>query len=327
MDCYVDIIKKWLPPITKEDKVEFREIITGTKQTIGSLVLKEYVRMIMPHIGHISQSKEPDCLASGGIFFVGCLMYIAHFPKWGDYLEDILLYNLLYILVDHYIDDMSMDPATKKESVKQMFILVHNPLEKLDLVHPLLGTIAEIYHKLITRRPVTKDAISKVFKIEIEGLKIQNDPNCTREQYLDIAVKKGAYSIQVLQGIVGDTDKINDEQSRLWGAVLQLVDDSVDLESDTENKIYTVATYDIKTKGNLNDLWIETVKMLDVAERFIIFKVLFAVFLAYLPGRFPNNYTEELGKLVKDINMFEGFDSSTMLVELIGNEILAAEVI
>src|SRR3990167_3664412 len=162
MDYYVNIVKKWLPPISKEDKKQCYEIITGTEQTIGNKILKQYVDMIIPYLDPISKSKEPDCLASGAVFFFGCLIYIMHFPGWGSCIEDILLYNLLYILVDHYIDDCGMDQEVKKKSIKQMWILVNDPLQSLDLVDPLLGTIAQIYHKLLTRRPQAKDSILKV---------------------------------------------------------------------------------------------------------------------------------------------------------------------
>lgn len=327
MDYCVGVVKNWLPPIDEEDKKKFHEIITGTEQTIGSLMIKQYVKMITPHLECISKSREPDCFASGAIFFFGCLFYIMHFPKWGDYLEDILLYNLLYILVDHYIDDVEMNPDIKKESIRQMWVLIQDPLSPIDVVDSVLEMIAKIYHQLITRRPKTKDLILKVFKAEIEGLKIQNNSNCTREQYLDMAIKKGGRSIEVLQGIVENEDEINDQQAFLWGAILQLVDDSVDVISDIENEIHTIATHDLKTKGNLDDLWIEIIKMIDSAERFIIFKILFSIFSVYLPGRYPKNYSEELFGKTNCVNLFEGCDSSTMLVELITNEILCDEIL
>ena len=327
MDYCMSVLEKWLPPITKEDKEFFYQILTDTTQTPGAFMLKEYVKRIIPYMTSILRSKEYDCLASGAVFFFGCLVYIMHFPKWGDYIDDILLYNLLYLLVDHYIDDNEMSDEIKQKSIKQMWILIQNPLSEVELVDPLLGQIASIYHKLITRRPNTKNAIIKVFEVEIEGLKIQNNPNSTREEYLDIARRKGAYSVQVLHHMLGDTSKENYEQAYLWGAVLQLVDDSIDINDDLRNKINTIGTHEIKTKGNADDLWIEIVTLIDSAKDFKIFKVIFSIFSAYLPGRYPENYTGKLKDLVKNFNMFEGCDSSSMLVNSIKNELFAQEVL
>jgi hypothetical protein len=330
-----NIAKKWSPPVTLNDKLAMMDIITSTELTLGNCLLKKYIEMIRPYTkvlglsGEDNKPKETDCLASGFIFFYGCLFYIMHFPNWGQHVEDIFLYNLLYILVDHYIDDMNMDSEIKDKAITQMFILVNNPLshEILLLADPVLKTIALIYHKLITRCPSTKEPIITLLKAEIEGFTIQKNGNLSREKYYDIASRKGGNTVQVLQYIVGNIDPTINDASFQLGLILQLIDDCLDNYADTKNNIHTIATYDLKYKHILDDLWIDIVHRINnIDERFTIFKIFYMIFAIYIPNRFPQDYTKKLVELTKSLNLFN-FNASLLLVENIMSELTAAEML
>lgn len=321
MDYYISRIKKWIPPLTKEDKELFHRILSSTEQTFGAFFLKRYASMIKPYIGLISRSSEPNCLASGAIFFFGCLIYVMHYPNWGKHIEDILLYNLLYILVDNYIDDASTKQESKQESIKNMKLLLENPEKDFGLTDPMLVTLLEIYRKMLERHPSVKNSLKQVFLAEVEGLKVQNSKNLTRQEYLNIAIKKGARSIFVLQDIVDDHSPENTKESELWGVILQLVDDSADVDEDVVNNIHTVATHDLKTTGNLDNLWCHVAELLDKTEKFKIFKILFAIISAYLPSKYAKNYSKELTAKLSEFNLFEGFDTTAMVREIIDDEL------
>lgn len=327
-----DLAQKWLPPITEDDKITLMKILTGEEATIGMPLLRKYIEFLKPYteLLGITSNKKPrqaDCVASGIVFFYGCLCYIMHFPGWGIHIEDIFLYNLLYILVDHYIDDIDVNDNTKEKSIKQMFILVFDPLEykNLELTDPILETIAVTYHKLIERCPSAKFSIIKLFNIEIEGLKIQNNNNLNRETYYDIALRKGGYTMQVLQHIVGNNDKIVTDASYHIGTIMQLIDDALDIFSDQQNKIFTIATYDFKYKGTLDDLWIDIINRVNcIDDRFIIFKILYTIFAVYIPDRIPQTYSSELRSMTNPLNLFDynyGCDASKLLVDAIMLEI------
>lgn len=323
-----NLIKKWLFPITDDDKLTIKRIFTGTENSIGIHFLRKYIQLIKPYckvlgISENTIPREADCLASGVVFFYGCLFYIIHFPNWGSHIKDIFLYNLLYILVDHYIDDINLDPNIKSGSIFQMSILILDPLsyKTMSLNDPILEVIANIYYQLITNCPKVKEVIIKLFQSEIEGLDIQNNPNLSREQYYNIATKKGKYTMLVLQAIVDNDDATISEASCQLGEIMQKIDDSLDVLSDKENGIYTIATHDLDKKGILDELWIDITKQIDsIDSQFNIFKILYGIFAMYIPDRLPKNYSTQLRMLTSPLNLFE-VDGSSLLVETIMSEL------
>lgn len=323
----------WLPPITHEDRTTIMNVITGTERTIGAPLLRKYIELLRPYTEVLGISDnhphEADCLASGIVFFYGCLFYIMHFPNWGHHIEDIFLYNLLYILVDHYIDDVHIQEEFKDSTIAQMFILINDPLEyqNLQLVDPILKTIAMVYHRLITRCPLTKPIIIKLFQAEIKGLAIQKSSSLSRDTYYQIALEKGGYTMQVLQRIVNNTDPSLDLAAYQLGEIIQELDDVLDVLSDKTNGLYTIATYDLNNKGNLDDLWIDIMKRIDMIDpRFTIFKMLHSFFAVYIPARYPQNFSEKLRTLTSPLNLFD-CNISSMLVEVIMIELEAMEIL
>lgn len=331
--------RRWLPPITLQNKLTLINVLTGTENSFGTPLLRKYIELLRPYTeilgisGENNRPREADCAASGIVFFYGCLCYIMQFPEWGQYIEDIFLYNLLYILVDHYIDDIRIDPNLKNRAIEQMMILIIDPLQHqtLPLIDPVLKTIAMVYHRLITRRPQAKLSIIKLFEAEIEGLSIQKDGSRPREDYYAIAVRKGGYTMQVLQQIVGNTDPTITEASYHIGTIMQLIDDSVDVLADQKNGIHTIASYDLETTGNLNALWIDIMNRIrHIDARFTIFIILYTIFTVYLPDRIPNCYTSELRQLTNPINLFDythGCDGSLLLVHAITAELMTMDTL
>lgn len=346
LDIACNLARTWLPPITSQDKITIMNILTGTERTIGAPLLRKYIELLRPYTEVLGLSdsntvkstpkstpREADCVASGIVFFYACLFYIMHFPNGCSHIEDIFLYNLLYILVDHYIDDIRVQPESKDKTIAQMFILINDPLsyKTMELIDPILTIIALIYHRLITRCPEAKAAILMLFKAEVEGLKIQSNPNLSREQYYDIAVRKGGYTMVVLQRIVGNNDPSLDKAAYEIGSVIQLLDDSLDKLSDGKNGIHTIATHDFTNEGNLDNLWIDIMKRIgEIDKRFTIFKLLYSMFAVYIPDRVSKAYSLELRQRTNPLNLFDynhGCDGSSLLVESIMNELSSMDIL
>jgi hypothetical protein len=316
------------------------DILTETEATIGIPLLRKYVELLHPYMqmlginGPDSKLREADCLASGLVFFYGSLFYIMHFPGWGTHIENIFLYDLLYILVDHYIDDVRIHSELKEQIIAQMYILISDPLAylRIPLIDPTLRTIALIYYRLITRCPDAKVAIFTLFQAEIEGLAIQRKGDLPRARYHDIALRKGGYTVQVLQKIVGNSDpSLNDpslsDAAFHLGEIIQELDDMLDVAADTQNRIHTIATHDLRVKGCLDDLWIGfmyRIKAID--SRFTIFKILFSFFAVYIPTRSPSYFSEPIVAFTKSLNLFN-CDASSMLTETIMSELTAMEIL
>jgi len=335
--CTIDdacsLARNWLPPITQTDKINVMNILTGTEAAFGTPLLRKYIELLRPYVdilglsGNNNKPREADCVASGIVFFYGCLFYIMHFPGWGRHIEDIFLYNLLYILVDHYIDDIHVDYHLKDQAISQMFMLIMDPLsyKNMSLIDPVLKTIAITYHKLISRCPTAQSSIIKLFKAEIEGLAIQKNNSLNRTIYYDIALRKGGYTMRVLQDIVGDDDPTISESSFHIGTIMQLIDDSADVLADMKNGIHTIATHDLQVKSNLDELWIDIMdRIANIDPRFTIFIILYVIFAVYLPDRMCNSYTDKLRSNTNPINLFDynlGCDGSGLIVNAVISEL------
>jgi hypothetical protein len=234
---------------------------------------------------------------------------------------------MLYILVDHYIDDIGVHPDTKHQAIAQMYLLIEHPQlhATLPLVDPILKVIAMTYQRLLTRCPTIKPAIISLFQTEIEGLSIQHSASASRDQYYSIALRKGGRTLEVLQQIVGNTEPAVTAASFHIGTVMQLVDDCVDVMADRANGIHTIATYELEKHGTLDVLWCDLVdKIAHIDGRFTMFIMLYMVFAVYLPDRIPDSYSEELRCKTNPLNMFDynyGCDGSSMLVNAVMKEL------
>lgn len=109
---------------------------------------------------------------------------------------------------------------------------------------------------------------------------------------------------------------------------MQLVDDCVDVLADRRNGIHTIATHDLQTKGNLDDLWIEIMHRISLIHpRFKVFIILYSIFAVYVPDRVPQMFTEQLRTKTTELNLFAGCDGSSLLIESIMNELLAKDLL
>jgi hypothetical protein len=319
----ISIVTRWLPPIDEKDKEIVANCLSGTEPTLGIPLLREYLKLVRPYLevlgftAHNKKPREADCLASGAVFFYGCLMYILHFPDAKSHIRDILLYNILYMLVDHYIDDVRIDSYKKEQTIKQMEQLLHDPTVSLDYVDPVLSTIAQVYHELITRCPRCKKSLMMLFKAEISGLSIQNSNSKNRDSYFYIALRKGGLTMLVLHDIVQDDNPEIRQATYHLGTIMQLLDDCLDMNSDRSNGIHTIATYD----KILDRLWIETVELISEIDGFFtLFKTAYSIFAVYLPDRQLLNFSHDLQQQCTKLNLFN-CDAAGMLVSIIAAEI------
>jgi hypothetical protein len=208
-----------------------------------------------------------------------------------------------------------------------MFILTVDPMayKNMPLIDPVLKTIALTYHKLITRCPATKPLIIKLFQTEIEGLSIQKNSSLDRKLYYDIALRKGGYTMVVLQKIIGDNDPTITEASYHIGTIMQLIDDMIDSTSDKRNGIHTIATYDFDVKTTIDELLLDTLVRVDtIHPKFTIFKILYTVFCVYIPDRLPEKFSSTLRFSTNKLNLFD-CDGSNLLVQAIMSELTLIE--
>jgi ribosomal protein L23 len=331
------VLDLWLTKFTHEDKVKVMKSLTGDAKSYGYPLLQQYINLIKPYskvLGFEDNCpREADCAASGIVFFYGCFLCIIHFPNWGEYIDDILNYNILYMLVDHFIDDSKVFEKTKNIAIYQMKQLIIDPgcSDKLQLVDPILKTISNVYSKMLNKRPKIKSSISKLFSVEIESVTTQKRSDLNREEYYDLALRKGGYTMQVIQHIVGDTDVEITESLFHIGTIMQLIDDCIDVDSDKANNINTIATYDLLHYGNLDILWLDIIDRIGIIDsKFNIYKVIYSVFAVYLPDRIKDKYSSSITNKSNNYNLFDysyGCDGSKMLVESVTDELLMSNIL
>lgn len=333
----IELLKKWLPPITTDDKLLIVDFLTGVETGFGTPMLRKYIELLRPYTkllgisGGVNRARESDCLASGIVFFYGCMCYIMHFPEWGTHIYDIFLYNLLYILVDHYIDDTTIDTVTKTTSIAAMWGVLINADYKMPLQDEVLDVITRTYRELLQRCPQVQKPLIDLFRAEIHGMHVQHNSSLSRQEYHDMACIKGGLTMVVLNAIVGNTEADIHDAAYHIGTIMQLIDDSVDVFSDKANSIHTIATHDLAVQGNLDTLWSDiTVRIHNIDKRFNLFKFLYSVFNVYVPDRLHEAFSQELRTMTNEVNMFDftyGCDGSALLTNAVMNEMLALEII
>ncbi len=319
-DC-IKFVEKWSLRLTAMQKSFLIEYLNSEENHLGRCLMQKYIDLIKPYNEYIrsnSRYKDNDCLTSGLLFFYGCLVYLMHFSGWGFHIEDVFLYNILYVLVDHYIDDVKMDPITKQESINTMKLLIDNPNmhTKMDQLDPLLKVIATTYKKLIDHCPKAKIRMIDLFNAELEGLHIQHSAGLNEQTYYDISLKKGGKTMAVLLSIVNVDDEHLKNATYHLGKIMQLIDDSLDVFSDKANGIHTIATHHIDKYGNLDKLWMDIIyKINKIDSTFTIFKLIYTIIALYIPDRLDSAYSYKLRSSTNSMNIFDvqqGFDISNI---------------
>lgn len=330
---------RWLPKNTLKNVVVIEELLMGCfkeNKLIYNMV-KVYVDIIYPYLdllglsdGKHVEPSEYDCSASGFIFFYLCLGYLLHFPNFHKYIEDICLYNMLYMLVDHYIDNQCIDNVVKTNVISDMKSILDNQNIDYD-ANPILKHIHIIYNKLLNRnknKPLFMENVRNLFKYEVENLHVQNSPNMNAKTYFDVSISKGGYTMLVLQSIIEDSNPDTSKATYELGLIMQLIDDCQDVIIDTQKNINTIATFEYKHRGNIDHLWIDIInRVTHIDAKFNIFKIFFMFVLLYLPNKNPELYSKKLLVACESLNLlnkFKGkFAMDNMLVESIAIEILS----
>ncbi len=329
IDCNIDQLKKWLPPSPPFLKKLMSHILNDKEPSIGTFVLRKYIQFIKSYLPTICDTHDQNVAAknisSGLGFFCGSMVYILHFENSFEHIEDICLYNILYILVDNYIDDAQLDRVERKKGIQLMYSLLEDPFQNLESHHSFFNIIAKVYRQMITRCPQVKNKMYKLFQTEIDGLKIQDNGDLTRDEYYNIAIKKGIYTIDVLRKITGSTCKKIKEASRNLGVITQLLDDSLDVFDDQRNGIHTIATYEKKNHATLDALWMDIAKRInDIPPNFNVFKLIYGAFAVYLPDRQSEIYSKNIRNMTTSHNLFDykcGCDAENLLITTIIDEL------
>lgn len=203
--------------------------------------------------------------------------------------RDVFLLCLIWLITDEHIDlNGNLD-----EYLAQTKSLLAK--DKVEFCHPSLEAFAQI----LTEVTFPLEWFHDIFTVQCESITVQKNPDLTREQYLQFATRKGRVSTDLF-------DRVRGVQPRDHiGKAIQLLDDIFDWEDDISDGNHTVATHDIKTKGNIDDLFIEAVNEVFEIEN-IVDRTIIMNSLTCLIGM--NGMSPELSSLLHDVKVCEQLD-------------------
>lgn len=328
-------LSPWVPQFSIENKIKIWDLINSMEENSAT---KYYVSLIKDYINKFDllnqKTSPPDMLASGFIFFYGCSIFLTHNENWNNKINDVIKYSMLYMIADNYIDSTIFS----KNISNQMKIAIFRKEGKI--TDPLVKYLRELYLDLVSINPNCEKYIINLFNSEIDGLKIQNNSNLSEEEYFKIACEKGGQTFLVLNTFVNQnnieynyyselqkkltSDVIFDISRSAYyiGALMQLFDDSLDVNDDISNNIHTIATWHYKQYGNLDILWKKIANMvLKIDSPFMSFKLIYSQLCTYIPGRVSFYYSDELLTWTQSRNMFPNTNCSKYIIENILEEL------
>jgi len=307
----LDILEQWCPSFTSNQKKRINEYVKY-EETAFKPLLDTYLELMDQY--NTRQFFGNDTrLASGLVFFYGCVLYTLQNKEWSDKIPMLFRYNVLYLLVDYTIDDTNIKIEDKEVMVRQMSMLVRDPKlrHSMNLCNPILNIIAKIYEDLLEECPNIKKGMIELFKAEQAGAKIQKSRRYGRSCYHSIARKKGSTTMLVLADITGGSS----EQLSDIGVIMQLIDDCLDVNMDMDNKIHTIATHDLTENGNLDVIWYEILNRIDHLN-ISTFKVVYSIFAVYVISSNPANYSSKLISKIKPYFVAD-FDAEQLIMDSI----------
>lgn len=262
------------------------------QQSYHTECAKIYLRLISGYID-VKQINEHSIhkITSGSIFFTASIILFGNLGQLTEKMFDsLLLYDLLYILVDNYMDEPHEDRrGVIKEMQKLLIDSKHQSSDKT------LQIISEIYNELLGIVDV-KNELMDLFNIQVEGLYIQNRNDLPLHKYYQICKRKGEYTLKVLVSIYEKLSgeilpiSIKRDCDRI-GKCMQIIDDIVDVTRDKNEHIHTIATKMFTDVGNLDTLINKLCKYCIKIKTIISYKVLYYNSIVYILSFYRSNFS------------------------------------
>ena len=198
-----------------------------------------------------------------------------------QYIEELFRYSTLYLILDHYIDDLEASEIGKRNLIKVLSKAIRNKGKTNieDLKDSRINDMIDGFNIIIRKTPNALPSLRQIYEEQIKTYRLQTIPNLTREEYLSCSLDKGGYTVQAIESLLG---LCSTEEAYDLGACIQLDDDLRDVTSDMKNKINTIATHDYRVNGNLNDLALYAATRIDLlTEEYWLFKAILMTCLVH----------------------------------------------
>lgn len=288
---------RWLIEVSPVDHISIVDLVCGSENLSG--LLDHWWNLFQPHlekyalVGRVGWPT--DMLVSAVVFFYGCWLYLACIVSdVSPYVNMLVDYTLLYMLVDHYLDSRIIGNVALKEMRLVLDDFNFYPTDQY------VREIQEVYLRLCSGPTglKIKEKLISLFLAEVSGLECQKKSNLSFEKYLEVAMNKGGATFTVLTEFIKRDENfvpLDSSQGRDLGEIMQLLDDMLDVEQDKETGCHTVATHELKQKGNLDSLWYKSLDMIEALESpFCIWGWVYSLMLVYIPSCNPGCFSDTL---------------------------------
>ena len=267
-------------------------------------VIKAFTSRLQTINWKFSKSEE----VSGSIcFFGGVVTSLLNYGYIKE-IEGLFTFAVCYMLIDHFLDNTENTDIEKDECIRDIYnfvVLGEKNNNKLVLA------VGDRYLDLIKRVPESREYFIKLFQSEIRGVTIQRSSIFERDVYLKIAEEKGGLTSLCIASILG-LEMDNDNNYNL-GLLIQMTDDSLDIQDDIALGIYTLARYDID-HGNLDRYIYENiVKINNLSPVYNLFKIILLSGMILGVHDNPNSITDSLKDIIKEYDVYEGTSKDELI--------------
>lgn len=256
------VIDKWILPWSDDTRSDLYDwISTYSSESFVGLYINRLNNIREELLdGDTSRANEllsEASLTSGGIAFYGSMgLSLLETGKVCN-VDHLFYFTTLYMLTDYWLDDPKIKDRGKISTMRTLIDLIENP--KRVYGQGCLSIMTDRLVKLIEEVPESYHVLKNVFYAEIASAMIQRQSNLPLDVYLKICEWKGGAMLQSMQVICGSKA---DPSGYLVGACIQLIDDMHDIDEDVADGIHTVATHVKSLCGNLDPLFLYTVRLM-----------------------------------------------------------------
>ena len=281
--------------ISKFEKIDFSPVINAFVKRLETIPCK------------FSHSEE----VSGSVcFFGGVVTSLLNFG-YIEEIEGLFTFALCYMLIDHYLDDNTISDEEKKKSMKDIYAFIYTG--KRESENKLINAAADRYLDLVQRVPSCKEYILKLFQAELKGVEISKRKDLSREVYDKIDEEKGGLTAVAIGSIIGIVKEEEIIESMKLGHLIQIVDNLLDIQDDTDLGIYTLARYDLD-HGTLDRYIYDSVIMIqNLSPVYNFFKVILLTGIVLGVHDNQGCISDNLNTLLSKYNIFSPSSSKNSL--------------
>lgn len=288
-------VKQWIIPTSDSDRIKLSEWLS---QFNFGILLECYDGFISQYSNVLSKTSwERKEFSPSGFFcyYGGMLMSIC---QWGRFKHNRSMceFNLLYLYVDHHIDDPNLPMDQKASFIEHITGVMRSDLKSLNNNEPyqefdydgILKGVIPIYRSMINNNANVLESLIELFNAEIRGM-VTQFASVNRNTYYRSARDKGGKTTRFIQMLLTDgTEKDPDHLKNVEriGICFQLVDDIIDVVTDIDDGINTVATFDLRSTGNIDRSIDDAAREISLIQApFQLFKVALNLILCYAVSR------------------------------------------